>query len=288
MNHRKVGMILNSAIVIFSTKMKYFIIAPPPPLKEHVRYFWALEGEASTNTPYVHRTMADGCAELVFHYRGVFDEITKANEWEKSYSAGLSGPSSQFRRFTIRQNFGIFGAYLYPFAASQLFSISGPELSNNMLDMKTIDAGEGLELEEKISLAQDHVARMNIISTYLLMKLTKTKKQPPGVFEAIKYLICTQGEPRVKELAQRNFTSIRQFERNFKHFTGFSPKFFSRIIRFQSSLREYGDKNKSLTEIAYKYGYYDQSHFIQDFKEFSGYNPRRYFSGKNEATDWRD
>jgi methylphosphotriester-DNA--protein-cysteine methyltransferase len=74
----------------------------------------------------------------------------------------------------------------------------------------------------------------------------------------------------------------------FKHFSGFSPKLFSRIIRFQSALNHYGKKEKKLTEIAYDAGYYDQSHFIQDFKEFSGHSPKEYFSGKTETTQWRD
>lgn len=93
---------------------------------------------------------------------------------------------------------------------------------------------------------------------------------------------------KVEALAKQVFQSTRQFERTFKQFAGFNPKLFSRIIRFQTALGEYHNKDKSLTEIAYECGYYDQSHFIQDFKEFSGHNPKEYFSGKTEATEWRD
>ncbi|MBC8045504.1 MAG: AraC family transcriptional regulator, partial [Fimbriimonadaceae bacterium] len=92
----------------------------------------------------------------------------------------------------------------------------------------------------------------------------------------------------VEQLARQNFLSIRQFERNFKEFSGFRPKLFSRIIRFQSALSEYDNKGKPLTEIAYACGYYDQSHFIHDFKEFSGHYPKHYFSGKAEGAEYRD
>ncbi|TXJ23716.1 MAG: AraC family transcriptional regulator [Chitinophagaceae bacterium] len=84
------------------------------------------------------------------------------------------------------------------------------------------------------------------------------------------------------------YLSTRQFERNFKEFAGFSPKLYSRIIRFQSAIEQYGQTGKSLTEIAYDCGYYDQSHFIHDFKEFSGLHPRHYFGGKAEGTSWKD
>jgi AraC-like DNA-binding protein len=268
--------------------MKYFTIQPPEKLAEYVRYFWVLEGEASIGCHYIHRSMADGCAELIFHYNGVFDELINDTAIEKSFSSGLAGPSQRFRRFLIKQNFGIFGAYLYPFAVSQLFSIQGTDTSNQMIDLRALLGIEATELEEKVMLAIDNTARLKIVVEFLERKVIKVRKQPPGVFETIRHIIQTNGTTSVEELAKQSFYSTRQFERNFKQFTGFSPKLFSRITRFQTALSQYSNKGKSLTEIAYECGYYDQSHFIQDFKEFSGHNPREYFSGKAEATEWRD
>jgi AraC-like DNA-binding protein len=268
--------------------MKYFTIKPPEGLAAYVRYFWVLEGEASAGHPYTHRSMADGCAELIFHYTGIFDELLSNSTIEKSFSSGLAGPSQVFRRFHIEENFGIFGVYLYPFAVSQFFSIQGSDAKNQMLDLKSLLGVEAVELEEKMMLAINNMVRVKIMTEFLERKLIRAKKQPPGVFEAIKHIIQTKGITRIEELAKQTFRSTRQFERNFKQFAGFNPKLFSRIIRFQTALGEYSNKGKSLTEIAYACGYYDQSHFIQDFKEFSGHNPKEYFSGKTEATEWLD
>jgi AraC-like DNA-binding protein len=255
---------------------------------DYVRYFWVLEGEASVSKPYIHRSMADGCAELIFHYSGIFDELIKNCSTEKSFSSGLAGQSQQFRRFLIKQNFGMFGVYLYPFAVTQLFSFPGGDVKNQMVDLRSLIGIEADELEEKMFLATDDKSRLKVVVNFLERKLATPKKQPPGVFEAIKYVIQSNGTTKVEELARQNFRSTKQFERNFKYYSGFNPKLFSRIIRFQNALSEYNNKGKSLTEIAYRCGYYDQSHFIQDFKEFSGFNPKEYFSGKTEATDWRD
>jgi AraC-like DNA-binding protein len=268
--------------------MKYFTIKPPESLAEYVRYFWVLEGEASPDKHYVHRSMADGCAELIFHYNGIFDELIKNGSIEKSFSSGLAGQTQVFRRFLIKQNFGIFGVYLYPYAVSQLFSLQGTETRNQMIDLRSLIGVEATELEEKIMLAINNNLILKILSEFLERKLVKEQKRPPGVFETIKYIIQTRGTINVEELAQRNFRSTRQFERTFKQFSGFNPKLFSRIIRFQTALVEYNNKGKPLTKIAYECGYYDQSHFIQDFKEFSGHNPKEYFSGRTEATEWRD
>ncbi|QNK63986.1 AraC family transcriptional regulator [Pedobacter sp. PAMC26386] len=268
--------------------MKYFIITPSDNLSKYVRYFWVLEGEASLDNPYIHRGMADGCAELLFHYNGIFDELAHEKFTGKSFASGLVGQSQIVRRFSIDNSFGIFGVYLYPFAVSQFFAIPGSDLKNQMIDLKTLLGAQANELEEKMMLASDNFQRVTIISGFLEKKLKTIKKQPPGIFETIRDIIQTTSHTNVEDLAKRNFLSTRQFERNFKQIAGFSPKLFSRIIRFQNALAQYNEKNKSLTEIAYTCGYYDQSHFIQDFKEFSGHNPKEYFLNNAEGTAWRE
>jgi transcriptional regulator GlxA family with amidase domain len=82
--------------------------------------------------------------------------------------------------------------------------------------------------------------------------------------------------------------SLRQFQRRFKELSGFPPKLYARIIRFGAAMQRYGNNFRSLTDIAYECGYYDQSHFIHDFKEFSGYHPKQYFSGRTEGIEWRE
>lgn len=268
--------------------MKFFTIKPPLGLAKYVRYFWVLEGNASYDKPYIHRSMAHGYTELIFHYNGIFDELISDNVSEKSILSGLAGQSQTFKRFAINQDFGIFSAYLYPFAATHLFSIPGTDLQNQMVDLRTLIGAEANDLEEKMMLATNNDLRVQIISEFLENRLAKTRPAPIGVFETIKFIMETNGMTNIEELAKRNFLSTRQFERNFKEFIGFNPKLFSRIIHFQSVLSNYYNKEISLTEIAYDAGYYDQSHFIQDFKEFSGHNPKDYFSNKAEGTKWRE
>lgn len=263
--------------------MKYYTIAPPKHLAEYVRFYWVLESDE----PYCHLSTADGCAEMVFHYQGIFDEVTK-EKTEKSFSSGLHGPSQFHRRFIIRERFGIFGVYLYPFAIPNLFSLPGYELSNQTPDLVSLFGAEGRELEERIMLAGNNLHRATIVSSFLEQKLLKSKNCLPGVCKVINHIIHSKGQITVDELAKKSFLSIRQFERRFKYFAGFSPKLYSRIIRFQSATQFYGSNLKSLTKIAYDCGYYDQSHFIADFKLFSGCHPGQYFHGKAEGLEWRN
>ncbi len=267
----------------------YHTIPPSPELAAYVRFYWVLESKAAAGQPYVHRSMADGCVELLFHYQGRFNEILTAGQVEESFTAGLHGPSQAYRRFTIEKDFGIFGVYLYPYALSALFSVPAQAVSNQMPDLASFLGTEGQNLEERIRLAPDTASRVQILSGFLQQKLhTNGSQRPPAVFTAIQSIIRSNGLVNVPQLAAQTCLSTRQFERTFKTFSGFSPKLFSRIIRFQAALQEYGNYQKSLTDISYACGYYDQSHFIHDFKEFSGHHPRVYFSGKSQESAYKD
>lgn len=268
--------------------MKYRTIEPSKSLSKYVRHFWVLEGEATVEKPYIHRAMADGSVELLFHYNGVFNELITDDKTIKSYTAGLDGQSQKMRRYAINTNFGIFGVYMYPFALPDLFQIPASELTNQSIDLKTLLGKNENGLEEKINLAKSTAERVEIITHFLEQRITKISNQVPGVFETINTIIHSNGLIDINQLAEKNFLSRRQFERNFKEFSGFSPKVFSRIIRFQNVLKEYDNKTKSLTQIGLDAGYSDQSHFIREFKEFSGYTPKEYFINKGEGTDWKE
>jgi transcriptional regulator GlxA family with amidase domain len=145
-----------------------------------------------------------------------------------------------------------------------------------------------MELEEKIMLAKDNRERVNIMIPFFEKRLHKVEGANAGVVHIINRIIHTKGQADINKLANDCYLSRRQFERNFKDYSGFSPKLYARIIRFQAATKEYGIKNKSLTEIDYDCGYYDQSHFIHDFKEFSGFHPKEYFHGTPEGMQYRD
>jgi AraC-like DNA-binding protein len=268
--------------------MKYLTILPPKKLAGFVRSFWTLENEASPDKPYIHRVMADGCAEMVFHYQTRFDEIFSRDNTETSFHSGLHSQAQHFRRFIVHQPFGIFGVYLYPFALPMLFSMPSDALSNEMPDLQTLMGDEGKFLEESIMVAKNNDERVLILCKFLEKRITKNYHEEPAVFSTIRHIIHNKGIASIQKLADQSCLSTRQFERKFKAFSGFSPKLYARIVRFQSAMEMYGDQEKSLTAIAYDSGYYDQSHFIHDFKEFSGLHPKSFFSGKTEDTAYRD
>jgi len=264
--------------------MKFQIIQPSKFLSELIRFYWILE----SNEPYTHYTMADVCPELVFHYHGQFDELLGDGLISKSFVSGLQGQNNMTRAFSIDKGFGIFGVYFYPHAISVLFNIPTLDLTNHLVNLNDLLGQEGKELEERIMLAENNQARVEILENFLQLKLSKSRNLQLPIYKAIKTIIQDKGLVKINRLVGDYSLSERQFERQFCRYAGFSPKLFSRIVRFHSAMDQYGKNKKTLTKIALDCGYYDQSHFINDFKEFSGLNPKEFFSGVSEATRWRD
>ncbi len=232
--------------------------------------------------------MPDVCPELVFHFKGQFDEVSGNLKLQKSFTAGVHAQTSQRKEFYIDTAFGIFGVCLYPFAIPFIFKLPTSELTNEMPDLSALLKSQGNELEEKVANACDHYERKKIVEEFILAKLSDNYQTELPVFSAIRNLATDHRVSSIKKIAGEYYLSQRQFERNFLQYSGFTPKLFLRISRFHFAMSRYGTGERSLTRMALDCGYYDQSHFIHDFKEFSGFNPRHYFSGTTGATAWRD
>jgi AraC-like DNA-binding protein len=265
--------------------MKYYTIAPPASLQPYVRCFWVLEHTLGGNEQsYVYRSIADGCVEIVFHYRAAFDELITDGP-SHNWLSGIHFQSNRFRRFETKESFGIFGAYIYPFAVPYFFNVPSAETSNEMLDLNTFLGCDGRELEERIMIAADNQSRAKILAGFLEKRLFKTDTKDRTIASSIRYVIHSAQNNSVIHLADKFNLSVRQFDRKFKEYAGFSPKTYLRLVRLTRALKQHGC-NKPLGLIAQECGYYDQSHFIHDVKLFTGYHPGFYFSGKAEGTEY--
>lgn len=257
--------------------MNYQTYKPPANLTEIVRHYWTLEGNVSHNKEYVHRTMANFCPELIFHYGGPFREVVQDNSIKTTFITGIHGQTDKIRRFMTTENYGIFGVILQPYVIPLILDVSSVEINNQLIDLPSILGKEGILLSEKILGAKDTITRIQTVNDFLKGKLKSYKR--PEIIRAANFICDNNGVVDVKKIAAQSFLSQRQFERNFKELIGFSPKSFTRLVRFKSLVNEYNKGDKSLTQVAHDFGYYDQSHFIQEFKSFSGYKPNTYFSG---------
>jgi transcriptional regulator GlxA family with amidase domain len=113
----------------------------------------------------------------------------------------------------------------------------------------------------------------NIVEAFLLSK-TKKLKGLENYDRIMAHLMNRDGKMQIEELACETCLSYRQFERKCKERIGMPPKLFVRLIRFSKAYRMHETHpDLSWTTIAHANGYFDQAHFVRDFKEFAGVAP---------------
>jgi AraC-like DNA-binding protein len=121
--------------------------------------------------------------------------------------------------------------------------------------------------------APDNYTSKSIVEKFLLEKRNQFKTSLPFDF-AMRELIQNDGNVAIEKIASLACLSLRQFERKCAERIGMPPKSFARIIRFSKAYRlKEARPDLKWTTIAHEAGYFDQMHFIRDFKEFASVTP---------------
>lgn len=262
--------------------MRYKIFAPPVQLKSLVQCFWTLESSEDETTPCDYFLMADNCPEIIFQY----------NEGFKSYSAQsarMRFQHSVHNRFEVGRKIGFFGVRLCAHAVNLLLGMPATEVVNQVYDFADLFKPEGAELADQVYSSPGSAERIAIVSEFLSKKAFRLKPDP--LLHFADHIVRYAGNADITAMQQASGLSVKQFERRFKAITGFPPKFFARIARFQAVKDRYCSGGfPSLTNLAYSCNYYDQSHFNKEFKEFSGVQPLQYFksNGINKPGNFAD
>ncbi|MEL6926813.1 MAG: helix-turn-helix domain-containing protein, partial [Bacteroidota bacterium] len=116
--------------------------------------------------------------------------------------------------------------------------------------------------------------RIKIIDAFLLERLKAEATIDKIVKTTVDALLASNGNKPISEILKNNPSKRRQLERKFKKQVGVSPKQLGRMIRLQTALKlMLNEQSDKLTNIAYQCEYYDQAHFIKDFKAFTGISP---------------
>ncbi|WP_407425284.1 helix-turn-helix domain-containing protein [Arcticibacter sp.] len=146
-------------------------------------------------------------------------------------------------------------------------------LADNVVALEAIWKDKAVEIEGKLADAHHNQARVNIVQQLLTEKMAESN-------DDLQLVSCLEqaklnGEfLTVRQLAKTVGLSQRQLSRKFQQYVGVSPKEYLRVSRFTQSLQHLKRYPAySLTKIAYESRYFDQAHFIRDYKEYTGYTP---------------
>lgn len=255
------------------------VIKPSAILSEYIKYYWVLEADESDGE-IGERVIPTGNIELMFHYRNMFvckrDSVLLHTQ-PRSFICGLS---SEYLDVVTNGKSGVIAVTFKPAGACNFYRFPLLEIENIKVDLHEIDCSEFRFTEEQICEAKSLPERIAIVERYLLRHLKPIDTDDLKLInQGIRLINGCGGLITASELSSQLFLTCKSLQRKFSSFVGKSPKQFIRIVRFQQLLRKLSNiGDSSLTQIAIDCGYFDQAHFIKDFKALSGYTPKEFIT----------
>lgn len=251
--------------------MNHHIIQPTDALKPFVRYFWSLESMDASGSPREFRTIADGSPGFLFQNS---EHGSFSREGKRLPDAFLFGQATMHGKLDLSGNLAATGICFYPQALKTLFGLNATLLTDSCAGIG--DLYQHTSLSDQLSGIEAPQERIGLLSDFLLAELKKRKTEHKELDHALELIFRSKGSISVKNLCETLHLTERTFERRFKEYVGISPKLFSRICRFQFSLKQFQGKNYgSFSDIVFANDYADQSHVIRSFKEFAGISPNK-------------
>lgn len=260
--------------------MSYRIYNPSKDLSNYIRFFWTLESSEDT---YLHRSYADTCCELIFIDKGEITATDKTGNYFDHFPTALHAQTNNYSFFESKNGLSIFGVYFYPYGIIPLIQDKAQVVTNNFINCKDLLKNQYSEIAESILLTKNVTGKIELISNFYRTRLTSYKSH--YITNAIKDIIDGKFD-NVSNIARKFNMSERNFTRKFSEYAGFNPQTAIRISRFQNTINSFTHSNLSLTEIALQAGYFDQAHFIRDFKTYSGYKPSEFFKSIPDDAKW--
>lgn len=161
------------------------------------------------------------------------------------------------------------------------------ELTDYVVDGELVMSSQILNMRDALLGLNCVQQKFLYAEKYLLKLFTKKLIVNPFIDYSIKRILETPHQLTIHHLSNKTGFSQKHFIDIFKKHVGVTPKTFMKIIRFQKAIYEIEKTNTAnWTSIAFESGYYDQAHFINDFKSFSGFTPKQFLWVNSEYTNY--
>jgi len=256
------------------------IFEPNIELADFVKCYWTLES-LKVETPKKNTIIPDGSIKMIFHYGDLYWHHPKKGESFLQPRCFLIGQLTRPYIVEPAGNTGSFVVRFHPNGFLPFTTIPIKEMENTPIPLVRLFGKKGQDLEVNILTANNTFERINIIESFLNDLLKNKDVIDRIVKSTIQTISTTNGQLSINELSKKINQNRRLLARKFSSTVGLSPKQLSKIIRLQTTLKALLNKeNPKLTDLAYENEYFDQAHFIKDFKEFTGLTPKEFY-GEN-------
>lgn len=277
--------------------MKFSPIPCHESLQPFIRNYWLLDSYCTARG--TQKIFSNGAASLHFY----LSKAVKLDNEEREYSTALNHLDTGFMEIHSDEGpFVVFGVEFTPFCSRMFF----PK-TTALPHFTPEDASEEeyTQMSNDIHAAQSTEERVAILNDFFCKRLSQIPSDDINLTrmnDVFQQIVPTDGsvvsppkgqdEFSPTDLASTACLSQKQFTRVFNKYVGMNPKTYLRLIRFHKALMELqhatADPSKSgtsMTDVAWKCGYYDLAHMISDFRSLCGYSPSEMLAAGGELTE---
>ncbi len=228
---------------------------PEAALAQFVECFWS---GTVNGGPLDHRVVPDGCLDIVF---SAVDGLR------------VVGAMTRWRVFSLPAGTEVVGVRFHPGMGGRFLGVAPAELTDRLVPLEDISGAAGRRLWNRLGEARCVKERVSVLAAGLHVRQGGLDE----IEQAVRAVTIASGEASIDEIARQAGMSVRQFRRRCLQQSGLTPKFLCRILRFRRALGLLGaGAHDGHAHLAAECGYYDQAHFIRDFRQFSGQAPLAY------------
>lgn len=265
--------------IIISPKQPYFVMVTSHYYKAvimnyGISHFYCFQKDDIIKNSFI--AVPDGCIDILFCCD------------DKNPYAHVCGTVLRPTLTHNNQNKYFFGVRFLPGSPFKLKNVTMSDLVEQ--EVPLFEVMEDKELFEKITSTRDFNYQIKIfmdkyLKLYEYFQITSKYKDLKKFM--MNRIMETAGRVKVNELADVTGYSVRHINNTFSQEFGLSPKVFCKLMRFQYLLSILNDFDKdmfdsNLAQISMDLGYYDQSHMIKDFYEFTNTTPKKYIHSLQE------
>lgn len=253
--------------------MKYLQHTPAPPLDRFIENIWYWEGDAPGHPK--DTIMASGRMGILINLK------SDALSWydgdrfaRRNVLKGIALCGTHSRAFAIDAHQPhMMGVQFRPGGSFPFFAPPAREFQDTHISLADIWGADAERLHQRLVQAPDPASKFEILEAALIALAPRDFTRHPAVAMAL-----SRPQPvSVAALAAQAEMSHKKFIRLFAEEVGFTPKLYLRVARFQRVLAAiFQAPDVDWGDAVEQGGYFDQSHFIRDFREFSGFTPTEY------------
>ena len=250
-----------------------------PILQPFIQNIWVMQAEAGM-FQQPERLVPDGQIELLLNYGDPFTKFSSTDFSNPSIYKGsqLIGQRNTYYFTATKGKVDLISISFKPGGLSPFVSFPIVDITATSISLQLLPDFLFSEIEERIYELKNINEKIVLIQNILLEKLRINSDKHNKLYEFVPLVQSIHQYSSITHFLENHTINKRKLEREFDRHVGVSPKFLQRLMRLKKTVSIfYQSRIKNLTGLAYECGFFDQSHFINDFKQLTGLSPKNYF-----------